>query len=163
MKRLIIMRHAKSDWADDSLKDFDRPLNERGQKAAPKMGVELKNKGVIPDLIISSPALRAKTTAELFAKENGYSNEILFNDDFYFGDEDDIFEAIKQVDSSVNTLMIVAHNPTMESLTSSLSINNDYLPFKTATIAILATYAKKWSAIQLSSFEVESHIMPKSL
>ncbi|MBN2663779.1 MAG: histidine phosphatase family protein [Bacteroidales bacterium] len=163
MKKLIIMRHAKSDWADDSLKDFDRPLNSRGLKAAPRMGSELKNLGIIPDLIISSPANRAKTTAEMFAKENGYTKQIVFNDDFYFGAEEDILKAIKSVDNSINTLMIIAHNPTLEILATNLTIENEFLPFKTATVAILTSFMKKWSDLRPQSFDIESHINPKSL
>ena len=67
IKKLYIIRHAKSDWSDDTLKDFDRPLNKRGLKNAPFMGSLLKNKNINPDLILSSPALRAITTAEIIA------------------------------------------------------------------------------------------------
>jgi phosphohistidine phosphatase len=84
MKNLLIMRHAKSDWSDSSLADFDRPLNSRGKKAAPFMGNELLKRKKIPDLIISSPANRAKSTAKKVAEAVGYKNEIQFEKRFLF-------------------------------------------------------------------------------
>lgn len=163
MKKLLLMRHAKSDWSDDSLEDFDRPLNKRGLKAAPKMGEELKKRKIIPDLILSSPAERAKKTAALFAEANGYKNEIQYIDNFYFGIEDDVIRTIKEVDNNVQTLLVIAHNPTMEVISSQLTIDNEVVPFKTATVAILNFYAKKWSGLQMNSCEVEAVLNPKEL
>ena len=83
IKKLYIIRHAKSDWSDDTLKDFDRPLNKRGLKNAPFMGSLLKNKNINPDLILSSPALRAITTAEIIANRVEYKNNIETNKSIY--------------------------------------------------------------------------------
>ena len=77
MKKLYIIRHAKSSWKDTALDDFKRPLSKRGRKDAPFMAKKLKQKGVMPDVIISSPATRAKTTAELIAKELNFKKLII--------------------------------------------------------------------------------------
>ncbi|MDP2894669.1 MAG: histidine phosphatase family protein, partial [Sulfurimonas sp.] len=75
MKKLYIIRHAKSSRSDETLEDFERPLNKRGKENAPMMGERLKEKGIMPGIIISSPAKRAKTTAEVIAKEIGYKKK----------------------------------------------------------------------------------------
>ncbi len=161
MKKLILMRHGKSDWTDDALNDFDRTLNERGFKASSKMGEVLKSKNIIPDLILSSPAVRAKTTAELFAKSIGYQKEINFVDDFYFGVDESIIEEAKKTDNSVQTLMIVGHNPTMEEITSRLTLDNEYVVFKTATIVVFSVPINKWSGLKNEICEIEMTLYPK--
>ncbi|MDQ1339890.1 MAG: phosphohistidine phosphatase, partial [Campylobacterota bacterium] len=83
MKKLYIIRHAKSSWGDAELNDFERPLNKRGKSNAPMMGERLKKKGVMPDIIISSLAKRAKSTAEMIAKEVGYEKKVLFDENIY--------------------------------------------------------------------------------
>ncbi|MCC6685100.1 MAG: histidine phosphatase family protein, partial [Bacteroidia bacterium] len=75
MKQLVLVRHAKSDWANPELKDFDRPLNERGKQNAPEMGKRLASKKWPVDLIVSSPAKRALKTARLLAKEIHYATD----------------------------------------------------------------------------------------
>lgn len=157
------MRHAKSNWADSGLSDFDRPLNARGKKDAPKMGANLKVKGFIPDLILSSPAKRAKTTAELFAKTNTYTNKIEFVRDFYFGGSSEITNKILNTKNSIETLMIVGHNPTMDEIVMTFSKDNEYLPMKTATVVVFSSEIEKWSDLQLNSCKLELYLKPKDL
>lgn len=157
------MRHAKSDWSDGKLSDFDRPLNSRGKKTAPKIGLELKNREIIPDIILSSPANRAKTTAELFAKSNNYNNEINFVSDFYFGNETSIVSSLNILKEDIETAMIVGHNPTMESLISELSENNEYYRMPTAAITILSANIDSWQELYKSVCKVELYLIPKEL
>ena len=81
MKRLFLVRHAKSSWDDPSLDDMDRPLNNRGKRNAPEMGIRLRKQGIIPDLLISSPAKRAHTTAKSISEEIGYPKKKIVIDD----------------------------------------------------------------------------------
>jgi phosphohistidine phosphatase len=112
MKTLYIIRHAKSDWNDPSLSDFERPLNKRGQKNAPFMGELLAHNNVHPDLIVSSPAVRAKMTAQEIAKKVGYdTKEIVYAEGLYLADIDAIEEVLKKAPSSKNTVLLVGHNP----------------------------------------------------
>jgi phosphohistidine phosphatase len=84
MKKLYLVRHAKSSWEDSSLDDIDRPLNGRGKNNAPEMGERLKKQGILPDLLISSPAKRAMSTAKKIAERVGYSKkEILIDENLY--------------------------------------------------------------------------------
>lgn len=157
------MRHAKSDWTFDEVSDFDRPLNSRGLKAAPFMGAKMKEIGIKPDLIISSSANRAKTTAELFAKENNYENDIIFTDDFYDASHLEIIDFIKNTKNQVNTLMIVGHNPTCEKVVAFLSENINFIEVTTANVIILKAEFDSWSDIKEKSMKLEKIFRPKEL
>lgn len=111
MKKLYIIRHAKSSWKNPTLDDFERPLSKRGKKDAPFMAKILQQKGVMPDIIISSPALRAKTTAELIAKELNFKKQITYNSKLYEADTDNIFDTILTIDESCNIVFLIGHNP----------------------------------------------------
>ncbi len=110
MKRLYIVRHAKSSWKDLSLDDFDRPLNKRGRRDAPTMGARLRERGVKPDIMISSPALRTKLTAQSIAKEVGYSKKIVFNKNIYELYVADLHEILKDVDDSHSIAFLFGHD-----------------------------------------------------
>ncbi|MBK5280437.1 MAG: histidine phosphatase family protein [Bacteroidia bacterium] len=115
MKTLYLIRHAKSSWDDLDLKDFDRPLNERGKKDAPRMAKRLKEKKVFPDLMLSSPAERALTTCKEIAKVLGYLEENIKSDSrLYHADEDQllkIVQEIKDLNDAEEVVMIFGHNP----------------------------------------------------
>jgi phosphohistidine phosphatase len=114
-RTLILIRHAKSDWGSMNLKDYDRPLNQRGKKDAPEMGRRLREKhNIIPDLIISSPAVRAASTAKLIAGEVGYDpQQIRWVEKLYHCPAEVFEEIITEGDiaDDVKTVFIVAHNP----------------------------------------------------
>src|SRR4029079_4472733 len=95
MKTLLVMRHAKSSWKDATLDDHDRPLKKRGQKAAPKMGALLCERGLVPDLIVSSTALRAVATSKAVAEACGYVREIQLVHDLYLADAKTCVEVLR--------------------------------------------------------------------
>lgn len=113
-KLLVLIRHAKSDWSSGATIDYERPLNERGHRDAPMMGMRLLQKSILPDLIIASTAIRAATTARLIAKEIGYAaQDILWQEDLYHC-MPPVFENVIEaadINDSINTVFIVAHNP----------------------------------------------------
>lgn len=112
MKTLTLVRHAKSSWKDSSLADRDRPLNKRGERDAPEMGRRIAAAGVRPSLIVSSPAVRAWTTARIIADEIGYPREFLQRDQrLYLASVNAILDVIVAQDNGFNNLMIVGHNP----------------------------------------------------
>ena len=112
MKTLYLVRHAKSSWNFPELSDFDRPLNKRGKKNAPDMGKRLKLKGILPDLLMASPANRALTTAHKIAEKIGYPVEdIRENDGIYHSDDDTLLEIIRSTDDEIGELMLFGHNP----------------------------------------------------
>ena len=112
MKTLTLVRHAKSSWKDHSLTDRDRPLNKRGKRDAPEMGRRIAAAGIRPSLIVSSPAVRAWTTARIIAEEIGYPREFLQRDDaLYLASLNGILDVIVAQDAGFNNLMLVGHNP----------------------------------------------------
>jgi phosphohistidine phosphatase len=122
MKMLFLVRHAKSSWDDVSLSDKDRPLNDRGKRDAPKMGERLAKRGVQPDLILSSPAVRARTTAEIVAKPLGYNRkDIVVDDRLYATTADNLLYTIEELDDKFACVMLFGHNPELTELAQRLS------------------------------------------
>jgi phosphohistidine phosphatase len=117
LKTLIFVRHAKSAWDDPSISDFDRTLNNRGNKDAPKMAEVFKDKNIMPDLIISSPATRAYTTCQYFANAIGYpETNIDIRDTIYSGGARAIVTMITQFDDKFDCIAIFGHNPDLTAL-----------------------------------------------
>ena len=114
MKNIWIMRHAKSDWSHPDLTDFDRPINKRGRYDAPLMGQWMGTLSHRPDLIVSSPARRAKQTAELVAKALPFSEELRFWEDLYPGSAATTIAAIRELSEELQSILIIGHNPNME-------------------------------------------------
>ena len=111
MKKLILVRHAKSDWADPSLDDFDRPLNERGKRDAPVMAHRLVDKKIKVDGFIASPAKRAARTAKIFAEELGAKKKkIEFKGDLYLASPSTFYDVISKVDDELDTIAVFSHN-----------------------------------------------------
>jgi phosphohistidine phosphatase len=122
MKTVYLVRHAKSDWSTPGLSDFNRPLNKRGKQNAPLMGKKLREKGILPDIVISSPAVRAITTARAIAQEIGYSPDaILTEKAIYEASSSTLATIIQQQDNARHSLMLVGHNPGFTELASRLS------------------------------------------
>jgi phosphohistidine phosphatase len=118
MKTLLVLRHAKSSWNDPALDDHERPLNKRGRRDAPRMGELLREHGLIPDVVISSDAVRARLTAEAVAGAAGYAGAIVLDPRLYLAGPADILSLLQRVRGKAETVMIVGHNPGLESWSS---------------------------------------------
>lgn len=161
-KTFFIMRHAKSSWDDSSLKDFDRPLNKRGRRDAPAMGKTLENLGHTPELIISSPALRAKQTVLYFPEIFGLAEgAIQWNEDLYYQGYEAYLESIWNAPGRVSTLLVAGHNPSVEEIVAHLSGKS--LDITTANIACFESDAESWSRVEAGNCEFKWLIRPKGL
>jgi len=160
MKKILIMRHGKSDWGAGSQRDYDRPLNERGLRDTQKIGQELKKRNLIPDLIISSPAERAKVTAERVAENSGYKKDIIWDDNFYLGFFKEIISVLKKLKNEIETVMIVGHNPTWSDLVEKLA--GKFLDMKTANVCILE-FEENWEKLTEKKCRFIELISPKDL
>jgi len=166
MKTILLLRHAKSSWSNPGLDDFDRPLAERGLKDAPRMGKFLKKIGYKPDYLVSSPAQRARETSLLCLE--GMKNDksiIKWDENLYFGLPRKYVEAIQKTPDNCDLMMIVGHNPLMESTASILSDSSESSAFRmpTAGLICLESYALHWKNIKPGTCQVKWMIIPKVL
>lgn len=147
MKKLLIMRHAKSSWKDSSIADHERPLKKRGLKDAAEIGKILKHRGLVPDKILSSDAVRAADTATVVADKCGYKEEVEFIGRLYMAECNAIMDLIQSQPDSVKTLMVIGHNPGMEALVQLLSRKIESLA--TANVVYFQADVKKWKDLSL--------------
>ena len=136
MKKLVVMRHAKSSFDQNGLADIDRPLNKRGEKDAHRMGKLMKDKGICPDAVFSSKAVRAAATAEVIAEGCDLQNEIVYVDKYYLGEPETYLAPLRELnDDKVRTVLIVGHNPGLETLVQLFSDKVESLP--TGAVAVI--------------------------
>lgn len=160
-KELIIVRHAKSDWGNLDLKDFDRPLNKRGHKTAPEMASRLVNQDIVPELIVSSPALRAFTTAKYFAEAWKISeNDILQESSIYEASRSTLLNMINEFDESFNKIALFGHNPGLTDLINYLDGHIYEMP--TCGVCYMQFPFEKWAEISEATAKVLLFDYPKS-
>lgn len=163
MKNLIIIRHAKSDWNNPSLKDKERPLNKRGKKDAPMIGQIMKKAEVIPDVILTSDAERAFTTAKMLAYAF-LPQEVSIEkvSDFYLGNIASFNRVIVDLDDSVETVFLVGHNPALESYIEYLVSDSSFsVKLPTAGAVSIELSVNRWKDIDQSTGEFRWMIIPK--
>ncbi len=162
MKTLLIVRHAKSSWSHPEFSDFDRPLNRRGNNDAPMMGGIIREQGVKPDLIVSSPAKRAITTAKFIAGALGYdSSKISEDHDIYGSGPKYILKLLSQLDDSLDTVMIVGHNPDL-TYVSSLLCQEEFSNVPTCGVVCIDFDFDKWEKIITKSGDLRFFDYPKN-
>jgi phosphohistidine phosphatase len=145
MKTVLILRHAKSSWKVPDITDHDRPLNRRGKRDAPKMGRLLKEKELVPDLVISSTATRAKDTASAVAKNSGYKGKKIKFESLYAAEPADYLAVIREITDNYQRVLIVGHNPSVEELIEMLTGEIHIIP--TCTLAQIEFVIENWAAI----------------
>ena len=148
-KTLLLMRHGKSSWKEKGLADEKRPLKKRGVEAATLIGKTLKVNEIMPDLILSSPAKRAKNTAEIVAKECDYKHKIEFVDSFYMGEPNAYIARLKEVPAKVKCVLVVGHNPGLEALLQMIDGHVNAMP--TGSLAIIKLDLASWDAFSAES------------
>ena len=161
MRTLYLLRHAKSSWKDDSLRDFDRPLKRRGREAAEQIGEVLKAEKLKDFLVISSPAVRARETSAIVLKSAGLQLEPRFDERIYEADVRTLLELVASIPDKSATAMLVGHNPGFENLLSYLTGDDRHMP--TAALAKIEFDAGSWSEVTRGSGRLESFVTPKDL
>ena len=145
MKTLLILRHAKSSWDQPDLADHDRPLTKRGKRDSFRMGDLAKEEGISPDLILSSTAKRARSTVNRFAEANEFDCEIRFTRDLYLAGVEDYIDLLRGLDSDIDSVMLVSHNPGLEELLSMLTGESLWMP--TAALARVELPIQQWKEL----------------
>ncbi len=169
MRRLIVVRHAKSSWRDHGLPDHDRPLQARGRRDAPRVAAALRQDGYVPDLVYCSPAVRTRETWGLMASSFGGHPEVKFVRRLYLASRDTLLASVRSAPPEVETLMVVGHNPASHAVASGLARSGEEgeiqllrhkLP--TGTAVVIDLTGERWEDMGLNGKLVKL-ILPRRL
>jgi phosphohistidine phosphatase len=149
MKTLLLMRHGKSSWKDDSLSEHERPLKKRGRRDTKRIAQEIEKNDLYPHIILSSSAARAKETAEILMDTLGFENRIIFSDQLYMAEPEDFIDVLSQLDDNNDTVLVIGHNPGMEAFIQIISGEIETLP--TAGLGQLVLVLDSWQDISLDT------------
>jgi len=163
LKTLILIRHAKSSWDDPGLNDFERPLNDRGKKDAPIMAERLYERGIKIDAFITSPARRARKTAEQFAKYyKKEKTDLLLKTELYLAGEENFSNVISKLDDDFDCITVFSHNPGITDFANSLAdARVDNIP--TCGIFAVSIETKKWNKFREAKKNFLFFDYPKAL
>lgn len=164
MKTLYIIRHAKSSWSDPSASDFERGLNDRGKRDAPKMGKRLKEKEIHPDVVISSPAKRALSTAKRISEViNFEKHRIQTNSKLYHANEDTILSVVQGINDNQEIAMIFGHNPGLTDFVNSISIEEIHIDnIPTCGVVAFSLPVDSWKEVTWKTAKLLFFDYPKS-
>ena len=161
MKELLLLRHAKSDWGDPGLADHERPLAARGEREAPRIGAFLAANSLAPDLVVSSPAERARATAKRVIKAADYSGDLHFDERIYLADANSLLRVVRGLPESASRVMLVGHNPGFEELAASLCGGS--VRMSTAALACIELPDERWATVEPGSGMLLWLVNPKVL
>ena len=161
-RRLLILRHAKSDWNASYDSDHDRPLAPRGIEAAGRMGRFLTRIDLVPDVLLSSPAVRARTTVELAAEAGSWDREIELVEELYGGGREATLQTVRSLGTRGETVLIAGHEPTWSSVVAGLG-GGGRVRFPTAALASLILEGDSWAALGWGRATLEWMVTPKLL
>lgn len=160
MKTILISRHAKSAWDNPGLQDFDRPINDRGHRDAPEMAEKIKRLGHKPDILISSPANRALTTAKYYASL--FDMHISEVPNLYHGMPEHYLEALQELSEDVHTVFLFGHNPGITYIANMIKPGvTDNIP--TAGVIVVKSRADLWSHVDWELCSLEKILTPKEI
>jgi phosphohistidine phosphatase len=171
MKRIYLLRHAKSSWDDPALSDFDRPLNKRGRKAAPRLGKLLKKRGWTPDLVLCSTAARAAETWELAAAELKSEPQVKPLKTLYLATPSQMLRAMQRTPPEAASVMLVGHNPGIENLAAQLAgpeskkkpLARLREKFPTAALAVFDFEAADWASLGQGGCRLVDFVVARDL
>lgn len=167
MRRLLLLRHAKSSWADPGVRDHDRPLNERGRHAAPLVGDHLRTLGLVPDRVLCSSARRTCETLALLGLPAAV--DVVVDHDLYLADPGTVLDRVQATDDTIVTLLVVGHNPTTHEVALDLAGSGDRdalarlgHKYPTGGLAVLAVPGS-WRDLGDGAAVLERFVVPRDL
>jgi phosphohistidine phosphatase len=162
MKTLLLLRHAKSSWDHPALTDFERPLKKRGRKDIKLIAKVINENDLYPNLILSSSAKRTVETVEVLVDSLQYENEIIYSDALYMGEPDDFIAVLSDLDNDIESVMIVAHNPGLETYLQIIGGEIEAMP--TAALAYTVLNLEDWRDISFDTVgKMNGYWTPKML
>ena len=161
MKTLFILRHAKSSWDQPGLKDFERPLNERGRRDAPRMGRLMRERALRPDVILCSPAERTRQTAALLSAAAGLDAQPRFDERIYDASAGRLIDVVSEVEREAGSVLLIGHNPGAEELIEALTGARERMT--TAALACVELDIDAWDDLSPECGRLEWVVRPKEL
>ena len=168
MLRLLLFRHAKSSWSEPDLPDRERPLAPRGRRTAPQMGAMLAEQGLLPDLVLCSPARRARETLDLAMPSWSPRPAVRFIPTLHGASADNYLEVVRDEGGGARRLMLVGHNPAMQEMALLLIAGGDSgllkrltAKFPTAAVAVIDLDAKAWSDVAPGTGQLLEFLVPR--
>ncbi len=161
MKTLLLLRHAKSEWDNTGLPDFERPLAARGRRDAPTMGKALKKRKPLLDMIIASPAVRARETIEAVIEAAKLDIQPQFDESIYGASSDTLLALVRRLPKNSSCALLVGHNPGFEELVGRLT--GAYEPMPTAALACIEFHDDPWEHVQDKAGKLAWLLTPKQL
>ena len=170
MRRLMLLRHAKSDWSTPGQRDQDRPLNARGREAAPKMGAYMVRHALIPDLIVASPAKRVVETLDLLLGAFEKEPKVVSDPIVYEAGSNGLLARLKEAPRAVHCLLMVGHNPALADLAALLIASGEVEArqrliekFPTAGLAVIDFALDDWSKLHPRAGRLDRFVVPRAL
>ena len=170
MKRLYLLRHTKSSWKEDDLSDHERPLAPRGRRAAPPIGVYLRDHAILPDLVLASSARRTRETWELVSLMLPKPPKVVYEDKLYLANADELLVRLRQVDDEIDSVLIVGHNPAMQELAERLFGDGDSAglaklrgKFPTGGLALYQFDVDRWEELLPGIGRLTDFVVPRDL
>jgi len=170
MRRLMLLRHAKSDWSAPGAHDRERPLSARGREAAPKMGAYMARHALVPDLIVASPAVRVGETLDGLLPAFRQAPNVRRDDRLYETGGDELLAVIKETPKSVHSLMLAGHNPGLAELAALLMAAGDVEArrqliekFPTAGLAVIDFPLDDWAKLHPKAGRLDRFVVPRTL
>ncbi len=170
MRRLMLLRHAKSDWSRGDLADRERPLAPRGRNAAPKIGAYMARHALEPDLVLCSPALRTRQTLELVLPSFNRKPDVAIDDRLYGAGSDELLEVIREADPAGHSLLLIGHNPGLQDFAELIiatgeiearqQLNEKY---PTAGLVVIDFAFDHWRKLHPQSGRLDRFVTPQSL
>jgi phosphohistidine phosphatase len=170
VRLLLLLRHAKSSWADPTIPDHDRPLAPRGRRAARRIAAHLQAQAIRPELVLCSSARRARETLDALTRALGHGMDVQVSDDLYGADSTDLLERLRGVHEGIALVMVVAHNPGLHDLAIELVGDGDeaavsqlHAKFPTAALATLDLGPTGWDQLRPGQAYLSSVVLPREL
>lgn len=162
MRRLTLLRHAKSSWRERGLPDHDRPLAKRGRRDAPHMGERLRDRGAVPGLILTSSAKRARATAELVAEALDAEERLEIEPDLYLASPAQMLGIVARQAPDVSELVLVGHNPGLTMLANQILPSLGLANLPTAGVVAIDFPGERWDALEIERAELAYYDYPKN-
>jgi phosphohistidine phosphatase len=170
MRRLMLLRHAKSDWAVPGARDHERPLNPRGRESAPKMGTYMARHALVPELIVASTATRVRETLDLLLPAFEKTPKVIYDKRIYDAEADALLAVVKEAARPVHSLLLVGHNPGIAEFAALLMAAGDVETrqrllekFPTAGLAVIDFALDDWAKLHPKAGRLDRFVVPRVL